>query len=159
MPVFDATALILFLQPNPRTPYSQNKQRIELLVQKLENANETIIVPTPALAELLISSGNDGAKYLRILSNSKPFIIKPFDQKAAIKNAQITKSIHNKLNFKHGEAITAAQLKFDRQILAIALAENQNTIYSDDGGIKNMEQYFNIQVIQTHSLPYQQPKI
>jgi len=64
MVVFDATMLLLLLRPNsgrPRdsagNPVSQVEERIAHLVQRLERMRTRIIVPTPALSEVLVHAG------------------------------------------------------------------------------------------------------
>ena len=79
-----------------------------------------------------------------MLQQSRHFQIVDFDIDAVKKLVHVTQKIHDNRMFESQSPFTKAQLKYDRQILAIALAENQNTIYSDDGGIKNMEHYFNM---------------
>ncbi len=62
MAVFDATALLLFLEPNAKppldpeagTPIADVGARVEFLVKALEERHEAIVIPTPALSEVLV---------------------------------------------------------------------------------------------------------
>ena len=67
MVLFDATALSLLLHPGAKppndstgNPVSRARERIELLVQTLDEKKAKIIIPTPALAELLVIAGPAG---------------------------------------------------------------------------------------------------
>jgi len=76
MVVFDATTLLYLLDPEAKAPtdpetgesVSRVKDRITFLVSELEKRKEKIIVPTPALSELLVRAGDAGPKYLDILN-------------------------------------------------------------------------------------------
>lgn len=68
MPVFDATMLLYFLDPDaqapedPKTkePLIDAKERVDFLVQTLQSKRETIIIPTLALSEALIRADHTG---------------------------------------------------------------------------------------------------
>ena len=68
MAIFDATALLHFLEPNapaPRdpgtnTPVVDAQQRIEFLIETLQEERETILIPTPVLSEVLVHAGDAG---------------------------------------------------------------------------------------------------
>jgi hypothetical protein len=80
MPVFDATALLYFLEheakapldPATDTPVTDAKARIDFLITTLENRRETIVIPTPALSEVLVHAGEAGPEYLEILKRLIP---------------------------------------------------------------------------------------
>jgi hypothetical protein len=99
MVVFDATTLLYLLDPeakpptHPETgePVSHVKERIAPLVSELEKSREKIIVPTPALSELLVRAGEAGPQYLYILNKSAAFKIVDFDQRAAVEVAAATR--------------------------------------------------------------------
>ena len=69
MVVFDATTLLLLLSPNveaPTDPATGQKvelagERVDFLVQQFEKDRTKIIVPTPALSEILVRSGSAAA--------------------------------------------------------------------------------------------------
>ena len=62
MVVFDATILLAFLQsdcPPPRHPETNEpidsfRERIDYLIQRLDKDKEKIIIPSPALSEILV---------------------------------------------------------------------------------------------------------
>lgn len=68
--VFDATALLHFLEPDARAPVdpatdkpvADAKTRIDFPIETLEGRRETIVVPTPALSEVLVHAGAAGPR-------------------------------------------------------------------------------------------------
>ena len=154
---------MFLVQPNAKPPndpatgepLSNVNGRIDRLIRSIESNSQTIVIPTPALAEVLVVARGKIEDWISMLQQSRHFQIVDFEINAVKKLVDVTQKIHKDEAFESQSAFTKAQLKFDRQIIAIALAQNQDTIYSDDQGIKRMERYFDIKVIQTHMLPYE----
>ena len=134
MAVFDATALLLFLEPDARPPLDPETgapmtdvaARIEFLVDTLEEQRETIAIPTPALSEVLVHAGDAGPAYPELLNGSRCFRIEPFDERAAVELAAMTREAMAAGDLRAGTDATRAKLKFDRQIVAIALTPGRN---------------------------------
>jgi hypothetical protein len=131
MVVFDATTLLLLLSPavpapvDPATgmPVEHAKERLDHLVKELEQSRTRIIVPTPALSEILVKAGAAGPAYLERLNSSAAFRIAPFDQRAAVEVAAMTRDALATGNKRGGVQGTWAKIKYDRQIVAIAKVE------------------------------------
>ena len=70
MLVFDANFLIYFLDPKIKGGVGSNP-RIDHLVATIQKTGERIVVPTPALSELLVKAGDAGPKYLEIVARSE----------------------------------------------------------------------------------------
>src|SRR5690242_5862919 len=95
MVVFDATILLPFLSPAVAVPKDPStgeqieffKERIDFLIQQLDASRTKIIIPTPALSEVLVHPGQAGPEYLNRLQQSSVFRIESFDQRAAIEVA------------------------------------------------------------------------
>lgn len=161
MAVLDATTLLHFLEPDARAamdpasgePIPDAKARIEGLVAKLQKAKETILVPTPALSEVLVHADEAGPRYLHILHHTARLRIVPFGERAAVELAAMTRAALEKGDLRAGTSATRAKLKFDRQIIAIARVEGETTIYSDDGDMKSLVAGTEIAVVQTSELP------
>ena len=161
MAVFDATTLIHVFEPDapavmdPSTgePIPDAKERVEQLITTLSEGREKVVIPTPALSEVLVHAGEAVSDYLAILHKSSSFRVVPFDERAAIELAAITHDAINKGQFRIGSSATRATLKFDRQILAIARVEGETTVYSDDRHMRTLGSQIGIQVIPTHQLP------
>lgn len=160
MIIFDASYLVVLLHPNPapakdreNKPVSQFKERVAHLTATMDVSNDTIGVPTPAMAEVLVRSGAARARYVSVLSDTWKFQILPFDSRAAIEAGDLianTKSQKEKWD-------TWAKVKFDIQIVSIAKAEAATVIYSDDKDIENYAKRFKIRVIRICDLPLPPP--
>jgi hypothetical protein len=156
MIIFDASYLVVLLHPNPAPakdrndqPVSQFKERVAYLASSMDISNNTIGVPTPAMAEVLVRAGTARAKYVSLLSDTWRFQLLPFDSRAAIESAELIAAI--KSNKEKWE--TWAKVKFDIQIVSIAKAESAALIYSDDKDIENYAKRLKIQVVRICDLP------
>ena len=156
MVAFDTSIFCLVLHPDarPRTAVDRVKERIDLLLEQLAEQNERIIIPTPVFAEFLVLAGRDGSEYIRRIKENSIFRIEPFDDRSAIKLADIEISAR-KTGSKRGSAITSEwqKVKFDRQIVAIAKVHGVRRIYSDDPDIANHGKDCDIEVIGLNELP------
>lgn len=140
MVLFDATTLLLLLSPNtlapidPKTgkPVTRPKDRIDYLIHLLQLAETKILVPTPALSEILVRAGKAGPQYLPIFDRSSVFRIVPFDTRAAIEVSIMARDSLQKGKKVMSPMVTYAKIKYDRQIVAIAKTFNVTAIYSDD---------------------------
>lgn len=162
MVVVDNTFLTLLLHPQARPPLdpstgqrvSHLDERIDLLIETLEEDEETIIIPAPVLTEFLILAENDGPRYLTEIDQNRLFNVESFDQRAAVELAAIHLHIRASGGGRRGgQEGTYAKITFDRQIVAIARVNNAHTIYSDDEGVKKFAERYSINVVRTWELP------
>jgi hypothetical protein len=137
MVVFDADFLILLLQPdqqltNPTTkePLTRVPDRFNELLKSLQKRREKIIVPTPALSEVLVLVSDRANDYLMEIINTYGFEIASFDTRAAIEAAIAAAAAKQRGDKKGGSKETWAKIKFDRQIVAIAKVKGATAIYS-----------------------------
>lgn len=153
MVVFDANFLIYFLDPRIKGGVGSNP-RIDFLVVTIQKAGERIVVPTPALSELLVKSGDAGPKYLEIITRSKFFRVAEFGERAAVEAAALTRDALAK-GSKFGVTPDAdwAKVKFDRQIVAIARVVGASTIYTNDGQLAKHAKAAGLEVIDPEGLP------
>ena len=141
---FDASILIYVIDdeanppidPATGMPVDQCQERVTHLLESLQQQSAKIVIPTPALAEVLVRGARGGPEFLRILSSSKHFRIAPFDQRAAVEFAacQAERIAAN----ARASAATRTKAKFDDQIVAIAAVEGATAIYSDDEDIAKL---------------------
>ena len=142
MVLVDSTALMLIFHPDALPPVDPNtekrvphaKERIEYLIRTISEDRTRVLIPTPVLSELLICSGAKRDEIIREVTSSSVFEVAPFDLKSAIELALLVDGNGNSAK-PRGQTETRAKLKFDRQIIAIAKANNIKVIYSDDGGL------------------------
>lgn len=161
MVVFDASILIFLLDPNASSPLDpannspvvRARDRIDFLVSDLEKSKTKIVIPTPALSEVLIWAGNAGQDYLMEMNTNSCFKIVDFDQRAAIEIAATIRAAIDKGDKRDGVQAPWAKIKFDRQIISIAKVEGATSIYSDDEDIKKLAPKSGIKVIGISELP------
>ncbi len=165
MVVFDAAILLLLLRPNAGrpldssgNPVSDVQERLSHLVQRLEARKTRIIIPTPVLSEVLVHAGAAGAEIVETLTRSTVFKVEPFDTRAAVEVAVMTRAAIERSDKRAGLVATWAKVKFDRQIVAIAKVFNATMIYSDDADVRALAMAENIPVTGLAELPLPPPK-
>jgi hypothetical protein len=154
--VFDTSTLILAVNPDakhpidPATkkPLEHAKQRVDYLIRILSKRKVSVIIPSPSLCELLSHAGAAVNEYVTNFRRS-PFLITPFDMRAAIECAQAIRKYGIK---GKNPGNPRAKIKFDRQIVAIAQVTNAETIYSDDSDIFKYGQEVGIKVVRSFEL-------
>ncbi len=163
MVVFDASMLLLVLDPNAKSPndpatsapVEKAAERIEYLIETLTADREQIIIPTPVLSEVLVLAGSAMLSYIEFLEKQVAFRIAPFDQKAAVEAAialsDAIKRGGHRVDAANPDA-TKTKIKFDRQIVAIAKAEGAHSVYSDDEDVHRYAKLANLQAYRTDEL-------
>jgi predicted nucleic acid-binding protein len=157
----DTTFLSLILKPDAKPPLDAATEkpvervgdRIEKLIEDLQEANERLIIPTPVLAEFLVLADKSGPQYLDTIAGEQVFSVRPFDEKAAIEFAAMELGAKKLGDKRGGSKDSWARVKFDRQIVAIAKANGASRIYSDDEDVRRFAQAVDIEVIGISGLP------
>jgi len=129
---FDASFLILAFDEKVAASHSSPRldERMMLFRTEIQKTKTKVLIPTPALSEFLVRAD---AGILEYLNNSAFFKIVPFDERAAIEAADMTKAAIRESDKKDPVvAATWAKIKFDRQIVAVAKVEGAHAIYSTD---------------------------
>lgn len=165
MVLFDACFLSVLYHPSPRIPPDPAtgdppglaRERIEHLIDTLSDDNETILIPTPALAELLIALGTGGSQAISSLHGEAVFRIVDFDERAAIELALMSDVAPGEKKQKQ-QAGTWAKVKFDRQIVAIAKVNKATVIYSTDRDVLALAIKQGMRGLACHDLPVPPPK-
>jgi predicted nucleic acid-binding protein len=158
--VFDASFLIPLLDPHVKG-LGEVDARISHLVGSLDRQKTKIIVPTPALSEVLIGAGDAAPQYLEILSRTSRFRLAAFGERAAVEAAARHREALRAGDKKEGAA-DWSKVKFDRQIVAIAKVEGAERIYSNDVDIKRFGASAGIEVVMLHQLelpPSEEPTL
>lgn len=138
--VLDTSVLVYLINPNAPAPLDPStgkhvthcQQRIEGLLEDLDESDVQLVVPTPVLSELLIRAGDRQIEVLAALSNKKPVQMLPFDQAAAVENAQLRRTSLS----KKARSESKKEVSFDLQILAIARVARAKMILSDDVNLR-----------------------
>ena len=134
-------------------PVDGFRERIDYLIERLEKDRTKIIVPTPALSEILVRAGSAGAEYLDRINRSAAFRIAPFDARAAVEVAAITREALDAGNKRDDLEGTWAKIKYDRQIVAIAKVEGASVLYTDDRNIRKLGSRLGLTTIPIRDLP------
>ena len=97
---FDADILILLLHesiPPPSDPKTQQPvqhvhERLDKLIDDLENRGARVIVPAPALAEMLVLTEKNGSELVKVIEKQAVFQIEPFRAADAVEAAASTRA-------------------------------------------------------------------
>ena len=136
-------------------PIKHAKERLESLIERIAKADDPIIIPTPALSELLVKVPPEKViPLLDQLNSSKWFRIESFDSAAAIElGLRIAKA---RADGDKREGLPSetpwAKVKFDRQIVAIAIVSGASEIISDDPDVKAIGERWGIKVSSVEDL-------
>lgn len=135
--VLDASVLTEFLAPSAHstddTPY---RRKVRVLADLLAGQKAMILIPTPVIAEVLVSVGPEGVGRLEIVQKTLAFRIVPFDYRSAMETAWMARAAREAGDKRagRGSQVTWSQIKFDWQIIAVAKVHQADVIYSNDEG-------------------------
>ena len=150
----DASFALALWFPDVPCSVPQAKERVEYLVQTLTTTRERILVPTPALSEILVHAGKAGSDFAQKIGRSSRFEIGSFDTLAAIEvSMTITANKAKGSKRPKGSAETWAKVKFDYQIVAICKVRNVTVLYSDDLGLGSFAESVGIRPVRLADLP------
>jgi predicted nucleic acid-binding protein len=144
--VFDATVLVDFFNPKLT---GDRRAKLDDLVGTLEKTKTKIVIPTPALTEVLIRAGKAREEIHNTLTRKSAFEVAPFDVKAAM---ECSLMLEEAWSSAEKRAITKTKFKFDWQIVAIAATRRVSAIYSDDGDVAKAAARTGIRVVQIDDL-------
>lgn len=156
----DNTILSFFLYPNSQPPLDPGTgeavthcvQRVEALIDDHSKRGDTILIPTPSLSELLCVVP-DLEKAISVIGRSVAFEIASFDVRAAVDLArEIRKSIASG-DKRAGVMANWQEIKFDRQIAAIAKVNGAEVLYTDDENQTTFAEKVGLTVCHTWDLP------
>lgn len=159
MVVFDTSVLTLAFDPSANAPtdpstgelLSDPQARMDHLIKTLSKSKERILIPTPVLSEYLVRAGADKDKRLEEFTSSKVFVVAPFDLRAAVECAAIEEAGPRR-NRMLTESESKAKVKFDRQIIAIAIVRGATAIYTGDKKLAATARLNGLRVIMTWEL-------
>ncbi|MCJ2090994.1 hypothetical protein MKK67_00495 [Methylobacterium sp. J-072] len=138
MVVFDASILIFVFEENANASTPRAKERVDYLIENLSEEGVKIIIPTPALSEILVNAGQAGPEYLAAISRQACFRVASFDERAAVEAAVRIAQARQQGRRKGGNPDAGkAKIKFDRQIAAIGAVEGATVMYSDDADVRS----------------------
>ena len=133
----DASVLLYLIDPDLPAPQDEDgqpvtkcKERLDYLLDTMSKRGDVLVIPTPALAEMLTRADTVGSDWLATLHNKKAVRIAPFDEMAAIECAALARTRKSR-----NPSATRTKAKFDEQIVAITVTSRAEEILSDDSDI------------------------
>lgn len=160
----DTNFLGLVVHPKAKPPLDPNgksidrlSDRIEYMVSEWQASKQTVLIPTPVIAEFLVLAGTEAQQYLEIINQSSYFEIVDFDLRAAVEVAQMQitspRKGKNSSRTLTSSLDSKAKVKFDRQIVGVAITRHVSAIYSDDDGVRRFANNCNLKCISSWELP------
>lgn len=137
----DASFLAAFLDKRARSSIQNGPAWIANLINDLDGERAKVIIPTPALAQVLTHHPRAGQAYVEHIKQCACFQIRPFDDKAAFELARLL-----------SEKPTKNILKFDRQIVAIAKVYDASVLYANDEEVVKFAAECGLQVVRFEDL-------
>lgn len=156
----DSSALALLVNPaadppeDPKTgqPVLHVRERVEHLIAGI-GASDTLVIPTPVLAEAMVRAEEGGPGLMEALRGLARVKIVPFDLRAAVETAQMTREALLAGDKRSGSDAPWQKVKFDRQIIAIARVQAATRLYADDRDLVTFARRLGMDVFSTWDLP------
>ncbi|MCQ8240559.1 type II toxin-antitoxin system VapC family toxin [Rhizosaccharibacter radicis] len=120
-------------RPRPEGLSGTVKQRLDFLWLSLEKAQSEIIIPAPALAEVLCRRDIENTNVLEVLGSSHRIRITSFDERVAVEFGEMFRERRGRQPPSTGGKV---KFKFDLMILAMARIEGASVIYTDDDDLR-----------------------
>ena len=129
--------------------------RLDNLFEIISKSGGVVILPTPAISELLIKTDSGTTAWLAALQRRSAVKVAPFDLRAAVECALISRlgdgtKAGKRAGTKPGEAYQ--KIKVDRQIAAIARVSGSDLLVTDDEGLIKICEFINIPTSRVVSL-------
>lgn len=160
MAVTDASLLIHLIDGNAEFATDDEggqvqyvQERITGLIEDLAKRRERLLIPTPVLAEVMVRTQEAADEMLAILKGYRVFRIADFDAKAALECSLMTAKAIDDGDKKSGSNEPWQLVKIDRQLAAIASANNQTQIYTGDARLTKFLQMHGMTVTTIADLP------
>lgn len=156
----DSSALVLLINPtgnppddpNTEAPTTDVPERIAHFLSGL-TAADTIIIPTPVLAEALVQAEEGGPGILAALGGQARMKVRPFGERAAVETAAMTREAIQAGDKKSGSLAPWQKVKVDRQVIAVARVEGATRIYADDKNLVGFAKALGMDAFSTWELP------
>ena len=122
----DASFLNVFLDKHAHSSIQNGPALVANLINNLDGERAKVIIPTPALAQVLTHHPRAGQAYVEHIRQCACFQIRPFDDKAAF--------------------------ELDRQIVAIAKVYGASVLYANDEEVVKFAAECGLQVVRFEDL-------
>lgn len=159
MIVFDSTALSAVWIPgaavnSPRTKKAVKhaKERVELLIEAIAARDDMVIIPAPVLSEIIVRIPSKADELLKKIKSSPWFKVEGFDAAAAVE-LELRTAAMAAGDKREGLQPDWTKIKFDRQIVSIALVVGATGIISDDADVAAIGERWGVPVRSVEDLP------
>lgn len=138
-------------------PIKNARERIQTLIQQISKAGEKLLVSTPTLSEFLVKVPPSKIQdVLNELQRNSYFKIQAFDTVCAVELAERTARAMASPGGKRSGTQPGqdwAKIKFDRQIMSIALTSGATLMISNDQDLIAIGKEWNLDVKGIEELP------
>lgn len=115
-----------------------DRARLESMLDDVSKSGGRVLIPMPCLAEFLVRTNDATSEWLQALERKRSILLAPFDRRSAVECALIDRAIITKGGDKKaGRTDSWQKVKFDRQILAVARANNATRLITNDEGLRS----------------------
>ena len=159
--LLDTTMLTLLLKPtaeppidpNTNQPVQRTADRVEFLIEYLNENSATILIPATVWAEFLVAAEESAQEYLAIIKEKAKFRVVPFDSISAVEAALDQRRAIRAGNKKADLSGTRQCVKADRQIMAVAKTRAVDMVYAADSDLLKIGASMNVPVTPLWELP------
>lgn len=148
MVIFDANILISYATEDECT---ERFYKLDTLIKELVEKRRIIGIPAPAWAEFLAGSELAMPEIIKKFGGKRAIQILPFGEAEAVEAAEIERKFKRKPRGENQSNRTI--VKYDRQILAIAITRNTEMLYTDDKRMAKEANILGVNVCDTDNLP------
>lgn len=149
MILVDANFLVNWVKANSN---DDDYLRIQHFLEKASASGSTIIIPTQVVAEFLIGAESAAQQILAEFEKKRFVKVVSFDRISAVECAHLTKVCISKGSKRDGSSEPWQKIKVDRQIIAIAMANNVKLIISSDKSLQYEARKVRITVVEIPEL-------
>lgn len=132
MIVVDANFLVLLFDPEALPQVERGADRVHHLIATLTKARETIMIPAPAITELVTSRVDRVDEIVAAVRGYSAFEVQPFDEVIAIETGILIQRWLDTIPQQDRPDGWRVPMKYDAQIAATAVMRNARAICTDD---------------------------
>lgn len=135
-----------------RRTHPDDLARIAQLLEDVSKDGGKILIPTPCLAEFLVGAAEATTEWLNGLERKRGVVVAPFDRRSAFECALLDRAAIGSGDKKGGRTDAWQRIKIDRQVIAIARANNSGRIVTDDEGLRSTALSVGMSVLRIREL-------
>lgn len=132
MIVVDANFLMLLFEPDALPHVDRGGDRVRRLIDDLTKSRETIMIPAPAIAEVVAGRVDRVDEIVAEIRTYRVLEVQPFDQVIAIETGILIRRWLDGIPQQDRREGDRISMKYDAQIAATALTRRARAICTDD---------------------------